>query len=143
MLRGKPVKRRNFIITLGATVALAPSSLYAQPSPPLLAFLSSRSAADSAQHVAAFLPGLKAVGYAEGPNIGIEYRGAEGPYDRWRGLASELIALNPAVIVAAGGTGSARAAKSAPASIPILFITASSVEAGLVAGLNRPGGNVS
>src|SRR5215469_1853841 len=122
---------------------MAPRSLCAEPSPPLIAFLSSRSAADSAEHVAAFLRGLKAFGYAEGQNIRIEYRWADGHYDRLPGLASELIVLNPAVIVAAGGTGSARAAKSATSSIPILFITASSVEAGLVAGLNRPGGNVS
>jgi putative ABC transport system substrate-binding protein len=110
---------------------------------PVIGFLSSRAPADSTEHLAAFLQGLKSFGYAEGQNIRIEYRWANGHYDRLRALASELTALNPAVIVAAGGSGSARAAKSVTASIPILFNTASSVQAGLVASLNRPGGNLS
>lgn len=144
MLWGNRVKRRDFIITLGAVTAMAPSSLRAQqPGKPLIGFLSSRSAADSAGHVAAFLEGVKAFGYVVGQTVAIDYRWANGDYDGLPTLARELIALNPAVIVAAGGVGSARAAKSATSSIPILFIGGDAVRAGLVASLNRPGGNLS
>jgi putative tryptophan/tyrosine transport system substrate-binding protein len=136
------MKRRDFIIALGA--AVAPTSLRAQQAAkPLIAFLSSRSAADSAGHVAAFLQGLKAFGYAESENVTIEYRWADGDYGRLPVLARELVSLNPAVIVAAGGIGSARAAKAATSSLPILFIGPDPVQAGLVASMNRPGGNLS
>ena len=138
------MKRRGFIITLGAAVAIAPSWLRAQPATrPLVGFLSSRSPAASTEHLAAFLQGLKAFGYAEGENVTIEYRWANGDYERLPALAHELVALHPAVVVAAGGTVSARAAKSATSSIPILFVGGDPVQAGLVASLNRPGGNLS
>ncbi|HEV2547967.1 MAG TPA: ABC transporter substrate-binding protein [Stellaceae bacterium] len=138
------MKRRGFIITLGAAVAIAPSWLRAQSAAkPVIGFLSSRSAADSAGHLAAFLQGLKAFGYVEGDNLTIEYRWANGEYERLPALARELIALDPAAIVAAGGVGSARAARSATSTIPILFAGGDPVQAGLVASLNRPGGNLS
>jgi ABC-type uncharacterized transport system substrate-binding protein len=138
------MRRREFIAVLGGAAVVLPVAARAQqPVMPVIGFLSSKSAADSAEQLAAFLQGLKSFGYAEGQNIRIEYRWANGHYDRLPALASELIALNPAVIVAAGGTGSARAAKSVTSSIPIIFNTAGSVEAGLVASLNRPGGNLS
>lgn len=137
------MKRREFMIALGAAAA-CPWTARAQPrSVPTIAFLSSRSAADSAEHLAAFLQGLRAFGYGEGRNVAIEYHWANGDYERLPALARELIALNPAVIVAAGGIGSARAAKAATSTIPILFVSGDPVQAGLVASLNRPGGNLS
>jgi len=135
------MQRRDFLMTLSAAAVMAPS-LRAQ-SLPLIGFLSSRSAADSAGHLAAFLQGLKAFGYVEGQSVAIEYRWANGKYEDLPALARELATLKPEVIVAAGGVGSARAAKSATSSIPILFVGGDPVQAGLVASLNRPGGNLS
>ena len=135
------MQRRDFLTTLSAAAVMAPS-LRAQ-SLPLIGFLSSRSAADSAGHLAAFLQGLKAFGYVEGQSVAIEYRWANGKYEDLPALARELATLKPEVIVAAGGVGSARAAKSATSSIPILFVGGDPVQAGLVASLNRPGGNLS
>jgi putative ABC transport system substrate-binding protein len=135
------VSRRAFILALGA-LALTPPLARAESASPVIGFLSSRSAEDAAGHLAAFLQGLKAFGYMEGRNVAIEYRWANGHYERLPALARELVSLNPTVIVASGGVGSARAAQSATASIPILFIGGDPVEAGLVASLNRPGGNL-
>jgi putative ABC transport system substrate-binding protein len=135
------VSRRAFILALGA-LALTPPLARAESASPVIGFLSSRSAEDAAGHLAAFLQGLKAFGYMEGRNVAIEYRLANGHYERLPALARELVSLNPTVIVASGGVGSARAAQSATASIPILFIGGDPVEAGLVASLNRPGGNL-
>jgi ABC-type uncharacterized transport system substrate-binding protein len=137
------MKRREFMIALGAAAGFPAGARGQQPTKPLIAFLNSRSAADAAGHLAAFLQGLKAFGYIEGQTVDIEYRWANGDYERLPALARELIALNPAVIVAAGGIGSARAAKSATSTIPILFVGGDPVQAGLVASLNRPGENVS
>jgi ABC-type uncharacterized transport system substrate-binding protein len=137
------MKRRHFIFALGAAAACPGAARAQRPTKPLIGFLNSRSAADAAGHLAAFLQGLKAFGYIEGQTVGIEYRWANGDYERLPALARELIALNPAVIVAAGGIGSARAARSATSTIPILFVGGDPVQAGLVASLNRPGENVS
>ena len=90
---------------------------------PLIGFLSSRSPDDLKPHLAGFLRGLEAFGYIDGKTAKIEYRWANGQYDQLRKLASELVALNPAIIVAAGGAPSARAAKSVTTSIPITFVT--------------------
>src|SRR5690242_758992 len=136
------MKRREFMIALGAAAGFPAGARGQQPTKPLIAFLNSRSAADAAGHLAAFLQGLKAFGYIEDQTVDIEYRWANGDYERLPALARELIALNPAVIVAAGGIGSARAAKSATSTIPILFVGGDPVQAGLVASLNRPGENV-
>src|SRR6266540_4051586 len=112
-----------------------------QPAGPVIAFLSSRSPEESAGHTAAFLQGLKAFGYVDGRTATIEYRWAKGAYEKLPALANELVGLHPAVMMAGGGVPSARAAKAAASSVPVLFVSGDPVAAGLVASLNRPGGN--
>jgi putative tryptophan/tyrosine transport system substrate-binding protein len=139
--RGRWMRRREFISLLGGAV-LAPLAAHAQQRDvPVIAFLSSRSPEEAAGHTAAFLQGLKAFGYVDGQTARIEYRWARGQYERLPALASELTALRPAVIVAGGGVPSARAAKAASPSVPVIFLGGDPVSAGLVASLNRPGGN--
>jgi len=110
---------------------------------PVIGFLSSGSQQAFAPYVAAFLQGLKETGYVEGQNVAIEYRWAEGRYDRLPAMADELVRRPVVVLATSGGTVAARAAKAATASIPIVFATADDpVAAGLVTSLNRPGGNL-
>jgi len=110
---------------------------------PVLGFLNSRSRVESTGHTAAFLDGLKASGYVDGRNIRIEYRWAEGDYARLPALASELLQIGPAVLVSAGGSVTARAAKAATGTVPIVFLLGlDPVRLGLVASFNRPGGNI-
>jgi ABC-type uncharacterized transport system substrate-binding protein len=92
--------------------------------------------------LAGFLRGLEAFGYIDGKNVRIEYRWADGQYDRLPKLAGELAEMHPAIIAAGGGAPSARAAKSATKSIPIVFVTSDSVGEGLVTSLNRPDENI-
>jgi putative ABC transport system substrate-binding protein len=115
-----------------------------QPGPPVVGFLTSGSSASlNKQWIAAFHRGLMEFGYVDGQNLTIEYRGADDYYERLSGLAAELVSRQVAVIVAAGGPVSALAAKRATATIPIVFTTvADPVKSGLVASINRPGGNV-
>ncbi len=110
---------------------------------PLIGFLGGRSAQTDAHLLAAFMQGLGLAGFIEGRNVRIEFRWAEGRYDRLPALAAELARLEPAVIVAVGGSASAQAAKSATTSLPIVFaVGGDPVELGFVASLGRPGGNL-
>ena len=136
------MRRREFIAGLGGAVTWPVVARGQQhQDAPLIGFLSSRSPEDSAPHLAGFLRGLKAFGFVDGQTAVVEYRWAMGHYDQLPNLASQLVALRPAVIAAPGGTPSARAAKAATQSIPILFVTSDVEREGLVESLNRPGGN--
>jgi putative tryptophan/tyrosine transport system substrate-binding protein len=138
------MRRREFISLLGSTAAAWPLAVRAQQaSTRVIGFLSSRSPNESSGVVAAFRQGLDESGFVEGQNLAIAFRWAEGHYDRLPALAAELVDLRVNVLFAAGGPPSAFAAKAANATIPIVFSAVNHpVELGLVASLNRPGGNV-
>ena len=128
---------------LGVTVIFQPFTGHAQRSPiPVIGFLDSSSADVFEPLVAAFRKGLAEVGFVEGRNVRIEYRWADGRYDRLPGLAAELVRI-PVAVLAATGITAALAAKASTRTIPVVFHTgADPVQAGLVASLNKPGGNV-
>jgi putative tryptophan/tyrosine transport system substrate-binding protein len=140
------LERREFIALLGGAGLLLAAKVRrarAQQQPmPVIGFLSIRSPADSAKLLATFREGLKELGFVEGQNITIEYRWADSQYDRLSHLTSELIDQQPAVLVAFANPP-ALVAKATTAKIPIVFgIGGDPVQLGLVASLNRPGGNV-
>jgi putative tryptophan/tyrosine transport system substrate-binding protein len=137
------VKRREFIALLAGTATWPIAARGQQPAMPVIGFLSSRSPGESANLVEAFRQGLRESGFVEGQNAAIAFRWAEGHYDRLPALAAELVELRVAVLFTAGGPPAAFAAKAATQTIPVVFSAALDPDRiGLVASLNRPGGNV-
>jgi putative ABC transport system substrate-binding protein len=137
------MKRRDFISLLGGAATAWPLAARGEePTPPVVGFLHSGPAASNAHLVDAFLRGLTEAGYVEARNVAVEYRWAEGHYDRLPGLALELV-RRPAAVIFGGAPPAAMAAKAATTTIPIVFVSGDDpVKSGLVETLNRPEGNV-
>jgi putative tryptophan/tyrosine transport system substrate-binding protein len=137
------MQRREFITLIGGAAAWPLAARAQQQAIPTIGFLSSRLPVESAQLVAAFRDGLKANGFVENQSVRIEYRWAEGQYDRLAGLASDLVNRNVAAIAAVGNTPSAYAARTATTIIPIVFVVGDDpIEVGLVDSLSHPHGNL-
>jgi putative tryptophan/tyrosine transport system substrate-binding protein len=137
------MRRRELLLLLGGATT-APRSLHSQQKPiPVIGFLSNASPDQYGPYMAAIRQGLSEAGYAEGQNLAIEYRWAEGDDDRLPALAADLVALKVDAIITTGGTVSALPAKNATATIPIVSVIGiDPVAAGLIDSLARPGGNL-
>jgi putative ABC transport system substrate-binding protein len=135
------LNRRDLLILGSTAIALPLVARAQQKAMPVIGFLSTGSPGPSAPLLAGFRQGLSEIGYVEGQNVAIEYRWAEGHYDRLPALAADLVGRKVDVIAAMGGNASPLAAKSATSTIPIVFSSSDAVGVGLVASLARPGGN--
>jgi putative tryptophan/tyrosine transport system substrate-binding protein len=137
------LKRRDFIRILGGTAAAWPLAAHAQQPMPAIGYFSGRSAASDRSMVAAFRDGLSEAGYVEGRNVAIEFRWADGQYERLPSLADDLARRRVSVIFTSGSELTTRAAMAAAQDIPIVFTLGSDpVRSGLVQSLDRPGGNL-
>ena len=138
------MQRREFITLLGGAAAAWPFAVQAQqPAMPIIGYMSARSPEDTVQVLEAFHKGLGEGGFVSDRNVKVVYRWARGDYSQLPTLAAELVQRSVTVLVGTGGELSARAAKEATATIPVVFAVGSDpVKAGLVQSFNRPGGNI-